>query len=205
MGNRAQVSMVLLDRAVYSLQWFVLAPAVAALISAGSAPRWLAGVLPFAFIAGAAAFQLVGAEASSFLGARNAFVLGFSILSASDMLVALSRGAWQAVLLRLVAGAGVGLFFSPAGYYLVRIGAADTTALMGLYNAAFELGGAGALAWGLIDGILGWRFGTFIAGLLGLALSTASVALLPDNPRPPKPRVLVFSKGREVVEAGAAG
>ncbi|MGC9210366.1 MAG: MFS transporter [Acidilobus sp.] len=205
MGSKASVSLVLLDRGVYSLQWFVLAPALAALISSGSAPRWLVGALPFAFIVGAAAFQLVGAEASSVLGARNAFLLGFSVLSASDVIVAFSRGAWEAVALRLLAGVGAGLFFSPAGYYLVQVGGAESTTMMGLYNAAFELGGSAALAWGLVDGVLGWRLGTLVAGVIGLALALASLLLLPENPRPPRPRELMTAKGVELVIAGTAG
>ncbi len=205
MHRRAQAALVLVDRAFYALQWFVLAPATAALLGSGRLSSWEAGLLPLAFIAGAAAAQLLGAEASSLIGARNAFVLGFSILSASDVAVAMSRGAAEAVALRLVAGVGVGLFFSPAGYVLVELGDDSAARLMGLYNTAFELGGAAALAWGLVDGALGWRSGTELSGLIGLALSAATLVIMSENPRPERPRSLIRSRGLEVAAVGVAG
>jgi MFS family permease len=201
--SREATAVVLIDRAVYSMQWFVLAPATIAIV--GTSPGWVSGLLPLAFILGAALSQLIGAEVASSLGARDAFLIGLSIVSLADLLVAFSRGVVDVIALRLLAGLGAGLFFSPAGYMLVYLGGIGTSAIMGLYNMAFELGGAMALAWGLVDGLVGWRPGTAIAGAIGLALAIASLVLINGNPRPSGPRDLLNLKWREVLLVGLAG
>ncbi len=200
---KGATTVVLIDRAIYAMHWYVLAPATIAIV--GASPGWVSGLLPMAFILGAALSQLIGAEVASALGARNAFLLGLSIVSLADLLVVFSRGVVDAIALRLLAGLGAGLFFSPAGYMLLYLGGLSTSAIMGLYNAAFELGGATALAWGLVDGIVGWRLGTAIAGAMGLALALASLALIDGNPRPLRPKHLLNLKWCEVLLVGLAG
>jgi len=100
--SREATAVVLIDRAVYSMQWFVLAPATIAIV--GTSPGWVSGLLPLAFILGAALSQLIGAEVASSLGARNAFLIGLSIVSLADLLVAFSRGVVDVIALRLLAG-----------------------------------------------------------------------------------------------------
>jgi MFS family permease len=179
-----QEATLLVTRVIYSMQWYVLAPAMLQILTEYRAPAWVSGILPLAFIAGAASTQLVSVALSARIGARNTFILGLLVLSLSDMLMYFANGVWEAVGLRLLAGLGTGLFFAPAGFVLVSVSGASSAALMGLFNSAFNIGGLMALAWGLVDGVLGWRLGTLLAGLLGIVMVALSAAFIKFNGRP---------------------
>ncbi len=175
---------LLAARLVYSMQWYVLAPVTLLMMQRYHAPVWLSGVLPFIFIVGAAATQLPGIAMSSRIGARNTFVLGLMILSLSDIAMSMANNIVEAVILRFIAGLGTGLFFAPAGYVLVSVSEAPSSWLMGLYNAAFNLGGFVAILWGLVYGALGVRAGLLAAGALGIAMSLVSLLAIKFNGRP---------------------
>ncbi|WP_274376798.1 MFS transporter [Acidilobus saccharovorans] len=194
-----------MTRLVYSMQWYVLAPAMLQILSEYGAPSWLSGVLPLVFIAGAASTQLVSVALSARIGARNTFVIGLAILSLSDIMIYFASSAWEAVMLRFIAGLGTGLFFAPAGFVLVNISDSSSASLMGLYNATFNLGGLAALAWGVVDGLLGWRLGTLVAGLLGIVMDVASATVIKFNGRPAGAGPRARSSWTDLLIVGAAG
>ena len=198
--------LLLATRAIYSMQWYVLGPATEAMLSALRASGALSGLLPLSFIAGASATQLLAPPAASRAGARMTYAVGLLLLSAADLLIPFSSSLAELVALRSLAGLGAGLFFAPAAYMLLVIGeASGTTSLMSLYEAMFNVGGVIAIAWGLVDGLLGWRYGTALAGLVGLAAAVLNMVAIDVESKPPPLTGSLRSGGLRLVGVSLAG
>ena len=206
MGRHANEALLLATRAIYSMQWYVLGPATEAMLSALRASGALSGLLPLSFIAGASATQLLAPPAASRAGARMTYAVGLLLLSTADLLIPFSSSLAELVVLRSLAGLGAGLFFSPAAYMLLVIGGArGTTSLMSLYEAMFNVGGVLAIAWGLVDGLLGWRYGTALAGLVGLAAAVLNMVAIDVESKPPPLTGSLRSGGLRLVGVSLAG
>ncbi|AFZ70945.1 arabinose efflux permease family protein [Caldisphaera lagunensis DSM 15908] len=168
------------SRIIYAAQWYILAPATLAIAESDKISQGLIGFLPFAFIIGAATTQIPAAYLSSKIGPKKTFLIGLFILSLSDIVVSFTNTFLEAFSLRILAGLGAGLYFSPAAAVLVSSNKERSATLMGLYNAAFSIGGLIGLSWGILDAILGWRIATFIGGLLGLIAFSENLFLVKD-------------------------
>ncbi|MGC8566268.1 MAG: MFS transporter [Caldisphaera sp.] len=177
--NRQEYS-IYFSRTIYAAQWYILAPATLAIANQEHVGKELIGFLPFAFIVGAAITQIPAAIFSSRIGPKKTFIIGLFILSLSDIVVSFTNSFFQALLLRIFAGMGAGLYFSPAAAVLVNSNRQKSVTLMGLYNAAFSIGGLIGLSWGLIDALIGWRMATSIGGLIGVIAAIENVFYVKD-------------------------
>ncbi len=195
MSRRAPAAL-LAARLVYSMQWYVLAPAMVALLMETNARVSYSGLLPMAFIAGAAAFQLLGPYISSRAGAKNAYLAGLFVVSAADIIVGLARNFAEVLVARTVAGLGAALFFAPAAYVLLELGGLSSVTLLSLYELSFNLGGLLGISWGLLDGLLGWRAGTELAGVIGLIMVAVNFTAVNSNPHVTSISYSLASAGR---------
>ncbi len=192
------------SRTIYAAQWYILAPATLAIAQAENVSKALIGFLPFAFIIGAAITQIPAAFLSSKISPKKTFLIGLFILSLSDIIVPFTDKFIYAILLRVLAGLGAGLYFSPAAAVLVSKNKEKSATLMGLYNAAFSIGGLIGLSWGIIDAILGWRLATFIGGLLGLIAFAENIFFVNDYKLTSQSKI-VFDKRLVILGIATSG
>ncbi len=165
------VPSILTARGIYALQWYFLSPVLLAIASAMGVGASSVGLVPFFFIMGAAIAQIPAGILSTKHSAKLVYVAGLSLLSLADVALALSTSFDELLLLRLVSGIGAGFFFSPAAAVLLKSRENRAGLIMGIYNTAFDVGGALGLIWGVPDVALGWRAATMLGGALGLALA----------------------------------
>jgi MFS family permease len=162
--------LVLLARCVYALMWFYVAPVIPAMLREFGVAPADAGLLPAAFIVGAAAAQLP----ASYLGARyghdKVAGTGMVIFGASSALMGLAPSWGWAVGLRALGGVGAGLFFSTAGAVLVALRPNAVGSALGWYNASFNIGGFMGYYWGYVASAAGWRLALAAPGVLAAAL-----------------------------------
>jgi MFS family permease len=156
---------------VYSLNWFVISPALPSISSEGDFPSWTFGLVLVAFFAFTGLFQIPSGLVSNRLGSTKTFVLGLTILSVGNMLLVLSPNLGWVIFTRGISGLGSALFFASAGGVLLGLYPERPGLVMGLYNVAFAVGGGGGLIWGIIHEEYGWRFGMLLAGALGLLVA----------------------------------
>ena len=159
--NRS-VPSILFARAVYALQWYFLSPVLLIIASAMGVSKSSVGLVPFFFILGAAVAQIPAGILSTRHSAKLVYVVGLSVLSLSDVFLALSTSFYELLIIRFVSGIGAGFFFSPAAAVLMKSRENRAGLMMGIYNTAFDVGGAVGLLWGIPDVELGWRVPTVI-------------------------------------------
>ncbi len=165
---------MLLGRFVYSLNWFIISPALPDIASAGRIPLWALGLIPFAFFLSTGAFQIPSGALSGRLGAVRTYVIGLAVLSAGNVLLPLDPSAAWVMLTRVVSGVGSAFFFASAAGVLLGLYPERPGLMMGLYNTAFGLGGAGGLLWGTVHQAIGWQAGVALGGLLGMAVAAVN-------------------------------
>ena len=177
--NRS-VPSILFARAVYALQWYFLSPVLLIIASAMGVSKSSVGLVPFFFILGAAVAQILAGILSTRHSAKLVYVVGLSVLSLSDVFLALSTSFYELLIIRFVSGIGAGFFFSPAAAVLMKSRENRAGLMMGIYNTAFDVGGAVGLLWGIPDVELGWRVATVIGGAIGFALALENLLVVDE-------------------------
>lgn len=162
--------LVLLSRGVYAAMWFYTAPMLPSMLSEFNVPPAAAGLMPAAFIAGAAAFQIPAGILGARLGHNKTAGVGMLIFGFSSISLGLSPSWTAALLSRALGGVGAGLFFSTAGAVLVHLRPRDVGSALGWYNASFNMGAFVGYYWGFISTATGWRAAAVIPGLLSVLL-----------------------------------
>jgi Arabinose efflux permease len=157
--------LILFARGVYALMWFYTSPVIPTMLREFGVAPAAAGLLPAAFIVGAAATQLP----ASYLGARyghdRVAGVGMVIFGASSVLMSVApRWEW-ALGFRALSGVGAGLFFSTAGAVLVALRPNAVGSALGWYNASFNIGGFLGYYWGYVASAVGWRSALGIPGV----------------------------------------
>lgn len=165
--------LILFARGVYALMWFYTSPVIPTMLREFGVAPAAAGLLPAAFIVGAAATQLP----ASYLGARyghdRVAGVGMVIFGASSVLMSVApRWEW-ALGFRALGGVGAGLFFSTAGAVLVALRPNAVGSALGWYNASFNLGSFVGYYWGYVASAVGWRLALGVPGVLATALGVA--------------------------------
>ncbi|SDD55584.1 Predicted arabinose efflux permease, MFS family [Geodermatophilus telluris] len=168
-----------------------LATAVATARELGAGPGGQAWLLSAMSVGLAAALLVAGAGADD-VGRRRVFTAGLVLLAAGAGLTAAAGSTGVFVAGRLVQGVG---------------GAAVLACSLGLLAQVFPLGppraraaavwgaslgagtGVGGLAAVVLDGDTGWRATHAVTAAATLALAVAARLLLPESPRPRRPRV----------------
>jgi MFS family permease len=186
---RATVVLIAL-RVGYAYNWFSIGPALPAIGSAfGVGPdAW--GLLLAAFLVGAGLLQVPAGFLSRRYGARAVSLAGVALLAVSSVASALAPSFDWLFVLRLAAGVGAALFFSPAIGLVASLYPPGRRGLpVGTFSSAFSGGAAlGIVGSSLLVPALGWRPAVAIGGLALGAIVLIGLALVPRAAGAPSPR-----------------
>ena len=200
-----KAALILAGRLTYSLQWFLLSPALPEIAAQGHVPTQLLGLIPVAFFGAAGIAQIPSVYIAQRLGPSKTYVVGLLLLAAGNILLPLSVTTFWLFATRVVSGVGAALFFASAGGVLSSLYPTKPGAVMGLYNAAFALGGGLGLVWGVLDQWLGWEVATEIGGFLAVILAVLNYAAIRGERFAPGPRLIGIGPAFKNVTILAAG
>jgi len=174
---------VLASRAIYTVNWFNIAPALSFIARDFSVDLPSLGVLTSSFLLGAGIFQIPAGVLSARWGPRNTSQLGMLVLSLSGIGEGISPNFTVLLFARFLLGVGAALFFAPAiGVLTPLFKQEEEGFVLGLYNAMFNVGGAlGLFAWALVIASSNWRVGLVLGGALGLVLVVIGQLVLPSD------------------------
>jgi MFS family permease len=158
-------------RAIYSLNWYDLSPGLYQVESSFHASLQSLGVLESAFLIGAGLFQVPAAYAAAKWNAKILVVSGLSVIALANGLGSVAPSVLTLTFLRFLLGVGAAMFFSPAIVIVTPLFRNERQGLaLGIYNAAFNIGGAVALlGWAYVVEIFNWRTGLLIGAILAAA------------------------------------
>lgn len=191
-GPAGRATVVLIGlRIAYAYNWFDVGPGlpdVSRTFGVGPA-AW--GILLASFLVGAGLLQVPAGLLALRFGVRSVSLGGALLLGGADLAAAAAPTFTALVLLRACAGAGGGLFFSPAISLVASLHPEGRRGVaVGTFSSAFSAGAAlGVFATALVIPLWGWRGGLAAGALLLLALLAAAAPLVPRSPAPASPRV----------------
>jgi predicted MFS family arabinose efflux permease len=199
-------------RIFYAYNWFDIGPALPRIgveFNVGPA-AW--GVLLASFFVGAGLLQLPAGLLAARWGNRSVAILGAATLGAASLAAALAPNFTALVALRILAGAGAGLFFSPAIALVASLHPEGARGIpVGVFSSAYSAGaGLGVFATSLLLPEVGWRVSLALGGaiLLGLLVSAhwipASAGAPPARSAQPRPLLPVALRSRAVWVIGLA-
>lgn len=168
------------SRIVYTLCWFNTSASFPVFQASQHYSIEALGVLTTAFFAGAALFQVPAGVFSAHRGAVPSLVMGLSIIAVGSEASALSPVLYVQAFTRFVTGVGAAFYFAPAMVVVSSLfGKSKSGLIVGVYNAAFNLGGGLALLLFTPGSVLfGWRMPYEVtAGLTGLMAAENAWAL----------------------------
>jgi len=186
LGGRSRwlvLGSVLASRAVYTVNWFNISPALPFIASDLSVDLPSLGILTSSFLLGAGIFQVPAGVLSARWGPKNTSQLGMLVLSLSGIGEGISPNFTALLLSRFLLGVGAALFFSPAiGVLTPLFKQEEEGFVLGLYNAMFNVGGAlGLFAWAILISSSNWRVGLVLGGVLGLVLVVIGQLVIPRD------------------------
>ncbi len=188
--TRATVVLIAL-RVGYAYNWFDVGPALVPIGAAyGVGPaEW--GLLVASFLAGAGLLQVPAGLLARRLGSRAVSIWGVGLLAAASVASAFAPSFLALLALRLAAGCGAGLFFSPAIGLVASLYPEGRRGLpVGTFTTAYSLGAAlGVLGTSLLLPAIGWRDSLLFGGLMLGVITLVGLALIPRNAgaRPSEP------------------
>lgn len=176
-------------RAGYAYNWFTIGPALPAIGSAFSVGPAEWGVLVASFLVGAGLMQVPAGLWARRYGPRSVGLFGAVLLGAASILCALAPSYPVLLALRVVAGAGAGLFFSPAIGLVSSLHAEGRRGLaVGGFSSAFSAGAAlGLFVSAIVVVDIGWQWDLALGGIGLLALTGCAALLIPRNTGSPPP------------------
>jgi len=184
--NHAAITSLVLGRIVYAINWLNMAAVFSLIATEFQQDVSGLGLVTATFYIGIGAFQVPGGILAAKIGPRLTVIYGTTIASLSALLTGFAGNLAEIAILRFLVGAGMALVFAPGVVMVTRFLRKGSEGLgVGIYNAAFSLGGAiGLLGWAVLAGSVGWRNSLIISGSLGLGTSVLLVLLAPkDNLR----------------------
>jgi MFS family permease len=197
----------------YAYNWFDIGPALPSIGSKyGVGPAdW--GLLVAAFLVGAGLLQVPAGLLARRYGARSVSLAGVAVLAVSAAACGLAPSFPILVLLRLVAGVGAALFFSPAIGLMASLYPPGRRGVpVGVFSSAFSVGSAlGIVVTAFLIPPLGWQLSLVVGGaVLGAAtvvsfvMVPSTVGAAPKAPAVPGPRVPAALRYRGVWAVGIA-
>jgi predicted MFS family arabinose efflux permease len=165
--RRATVILIAL-RIGYAYNWFDTGPALPAIGSSFSVGDAQLGLLVAAFLIGAGLLQVPAGFLALRYGARAVSVGGVALLAVAGAASAASPSFDVLLGLRLAAGFGAALFFSPAIGLVASLYPTGQRGLpVGTFSSAFSAGAAlGIVGSSLLVPIVGWRGSLLVGGLV---------------------------------------
>ena len=209
---RATAALIAL-RIGYAYNWFDISPAlrpIGATYGVGPAD-W--GILVAAFLVGAGLLQVPAGLLARRYGARSVSLAGVGLLAVSAAACAAAPTFLVLVALRLVAGVGAALFFSPAIGLVASLYPPGRRGVpVGIFSSAFSAGSAlGIVGSALLIPVVGWQLTLVVGGavlggaaLVSVALVPPTVGAAPKGPRVPGPRLPAALRFRGVWAVGIA-
>jgi predicted MFS family arabinose efflux permease len=158
-------------RVGYAYNWFDTGPALPAIGSTFSVGAAELGVLVAAFLVGAGLLQVPAGMLARRYGARGVSIAGVALLAVAGSASAAAPTFDALVALRLAAGFGAALFFSPAIGLVASLYPPGKRGLpVGTFSSAFSGGAAlGIVASAVLVPVIGWR-GALLVGGVGLGV-----------------------------------
>jgi predicted MFS family arabinose efflux permease len=178
-------------RAGYAYNWFDIGPALPGLGSTFHVGPAQWGLLVGAFLAGAGALQVPAGLLGRRYGNRPVSLVGAALLAAFGVASGLAPSFGALLAFRVAAGAGAGLFFSPAISLVAGLYPAGRRGLpVGGFSSAFSAGAAaGVLVTALAVPSIGWHASLVLGGIgLGVLTVVGALAISPSVAPSTRPR-----------------
>lgn len=188
-GEVARATWVLiLLRAAYAYNWFDVGPALPGIGGAFAVGPAGWGLLIGSFLAGAGALQVPAGLLGRRFGNRAVSLAGAALLAVFGVASAFAPSFVALLAFRAVAGAGAGLFFSPAITLVASLYPAGRRGLaVGGFSSAFSAGAAaGVLVTALLVPSVGWRGALLLGGVMLAVLTVAGVVAVPRAAETPR-------------------
>ena len=185
--SRAAITSLILGRVVYAINWYSMAAVFSFVASELKQDVSGLGVVTAAFYVGIGVFQVPGGLLAAKIGPRLTVIYGTMIASLAALLTGFAGNLAEITALRFLVGAGMALVFAPGVILVTRLLRKGSEGLgVGLYNSAYNLGGAiGLSGLAVLAGAVGWRGSLVVSGSLGLVSSLLMATCVPkDNLRP---------------------
>lgn len=136
------------------------------------------GLMLSTFMVGAGLLQVPAGVFSARKGPNRAVVLGLAILAAASLVSAASPNVFFQAATRFVTGVGAAFYFAPAMVVVSGLYRGRSGLLIGIYNAAFNLGGGITLfALTPAAALWGWRAPYIVTGLATLVALAQHLAV----------------------------
>lgn len=145
-GSRKLFLSVIFARVAYAMVWFDMAAAFPAIQLSSHYSLTALGAFTTAFLLGSGIFQVPAGVFSARYGATRSTLIGLFLVTLFSFASSFSYGYAYQLLVRFVTGLGAAFFFAPAMVVASNLlGGKRSGLAIGLYNAAFNLGGGLAL------------------------------------------------------------
>ena len=193
-GPVGRSTLVLLAlRVIYAYNWFDIGPGLPGIGATFGVGEGDWGLLLAAFMVGAGLLQVPSGFMSRTWGSRRVSLAGLWILGLSGVGSAFSPHFGILLLLRGLAGAGAGMFFSPAIGLVGDLHSQGTRGVaLGTFGLIFGAGASlGVFGSAILVPRVGWQGALILGALPLLALTFGAEGLIPRSagtPAPPLPR-----------------
>lgn len=184
-GERGRATGLLIAlRVVYAYNWLDVGPTLPYLSQPGqfgiNPVDW--GILVASFFLGAGVLQVPAGLLALRWGTRRVSLVGALLLGVMSLGAALAPTFWVLVLFRGLAGAGAGLFFSPAIALVSSLHEEGQRGFpVGTFSSAYSLGaGLGLFGTTLLVPLVGWRICIALGGLLMLGILAVTLPSIPS-------------------------
>ena len=180
--SRALWSMIF-ARIIYAINWmnvgaifFLMRPDLNAGVSG-------LGTISATFYLGIGIMQVPGGILVAKWGPKKVSVIGVFISSISALVTSVLTTIPEVAILRFLVGAGMAFVFAPGVVIIARLLRGGKSGIgVGLYNSAYEVGGALALfGWVVVAEATGWRLSLAISGGLGVLSGVLTLLLVPRD------------------------
>jgi len=177
----------------YAYNWFDVGPALPSIGTAYSVGPAQWGLLAAAFLVGAGLLQVPAGFLARRYGARTVSLAGVGLLAVSAAACGAAPSFPVLFALRLVAGIGAALFFSPAIGLVASLYPAGRRGIpVGGFSSAFSAGAAlGVVGSALLIPLIGWQLSLVVGGAVLGVITLLGIVLIPATAgaAPPKPSV----------------
>jgi len=174
---------IIFARIIYAINWmnvgaifFLMGPELGAGVSG-------LGTLSAAFYLGIGIMQVPGGVLVAKWGPKKVSVIGVFLASLSALGTSAMTTIPEIALLRFLVGAGMAFVFAPGVVIVARLLRGGKSGIgVGLYNSAYDLGGALALfGWVVVAEVTGWRLSLVISGGLGVLSGVLTLVFVPRD------------------------
>ena len=165
----------------YAYNWFDTGPALPSIGATFSVGPAQLGLLVALFLVGAGLLQVPAGFLALRFGARTVSIAGVALLAVTGVASAFAPTFAVLLALRLGAGFGAALFFSPAIGLVASLYPAGRRGLpVGTFSSAFSTGAAlGIVGSSLLIPEVGWRGALLVGGAVLAVLAAAALLAIP--------------------------